>query len=582
MIDPDKRYRSILTWAFALVASEKTGTLFGFLRGLVMMPVPVLVRWIVDDALAGAPSQRILGTTLIALGLILMHYAFAVYGAKRIAARLENIIADFRSYIFNRIQYISFGYLDTAATGKLVSKYSFDTQRVHDSLLLIANQIVPNLIYSVGVLLVLVFMNWQLAFVTILLLPIFFVARRSYFSIYEKSNNLARVAQENLTGKAGELIHSIRMVRSLGQDEAARGNVRGPNDHAAITRFQVIKVGAHFGTFMFVSGQFVTLIVLAFGAWQVLEGHMTAGTLIAFVAAMPQILMPVGIASQLMEQLIHGNESYRSVRELIDTKLVESWKGTTRPPVIRGEIELRDITFNYPSKPETDVLEAFNLHIRPGENVALVGQSGSGKSTLTYLILGLYEARKGTISIDGHPLDKLDVRWFRQQCAIVMQDNVLLSGSILENLRFAKANASEAEIREAARMANADEFIQKLSDGYETLVGERGAMLSGGQRQRISIARAILRNPTVLILDEATSALDQHSEKLIQEALARVAEGRTVITIAHRLDTIRKADRIIVMHDGRIVDEGDYATLAAGSPHFQQLLERDPERMAQE
>ena len=176
-------------------------------------------------------------------------------------------------------------------------------------------------------------------------------------------------------------------------------------------------------------------------------------------------------------------------------------------------------------------------------------------------MLGLYESQQGSVRIDGLPLDDLDVRWFRRQCAIVLQDNILLSGSITENLRFAKGSATDEEIREAARMANADEFIKDLPDGYDTVVGERGAMLSGGQRQRISIARAILRDPAVLILDEATSALDSHGERLIQDAINRLAKGRTVITIAHRLDTIRKADRIVVMDKGKIVDEGTYEGL---------------------
>ena len=572
LISLNKRYRSILSWAFALIGTEKRGTTYACLRSIVMAPVPLLIKLIVDEALADGDQQRILGASLLAAGLIIVHYPLSVYGAMRIAAKLEDIIADFRSYIFNRIQYISFGYLDTAATGKLVSKFSFDTQRVHDTLLLIANQIVPNMVHSLGILIVLFYMNWRLCFVTVLLLPIFYIARRGYFDIYKTRNNEARVAHENLTGKAGMLISSVRMVRSLGQDEAAKENIRWDNNTAAVTRFRVITISSHFGTFMFIAAQFVTLIVLAFGAWQVLAGRMSAGTLIAFVAAMPQILLPVAVISQLLEQLIVGNESYRSIRELLDSKFVERWTGQKRIDKITGKIELSGITFSYPSKPDNKILENFNLSIQSGENIALVGKSGSGKSTLTYLVLGLYEGQAGSVRVDGVPLEELDVRWFRRQCAIVMQDNILLSGTIAENLRFAKGNASEEEIREAARLANAHEFICKLPNSYETVVGKRGAMLSGGQRQRISIARAILRDPAVLILDEATSALDNECEKLIQEALYRLSAGRTVITIAHRLDTIRNADRIIVMESGKIVDEGDYEALCLTSPHFQKLL----------
>jgi ABC-type multidrug transport system fused ATPase/permease subunit len=576
-LNPEKRHRSILHWALALAFTEKLGTLFASLRGLVIIPMPLLVKIMVDEAVEGGSGSRLLGAGLLAGGLMLLHYPLAVYGAMRIGMRLELIVADFRAYIFNRVQYISFGYLDTAATGKLVSKYSFDTQRVHDSMLAIANQIVPGMLHSFGTIIVLLFINWQMGFVVILVLPIFFTVRRGYLRIFKERNHEARVAHENLTGKAGELIHSVRMVRSLGQNEAAKRNIRWDNHKTAFTRFRVIAISSHFGTFIFVAGQILTLILLGVGAWLVLLGNLTAGTLLAFVSAMPQILKPVDMISNLLQQLIVGNESYRSIRELLDSKLVERWQGKKQLDRISGEIELRGIDFSYPSKPDLKVLENFNLHIKAGESVALVGQSGSGKSTLTYLILGLYEAQAGTIRIDGVSLEELDVRWFRQNCAIVMQDNILLSGTIADNLRFAKGTATDKEIQEAARMANAEQFINDLPDGYDTVVGERGAMLSGGQRQRISIARAILRDPAILILDEATSALDNESERLIQDAINRLAKGRTVVTIAHRLDTIRNADRIVVMEQGKIMDEGTYAALTAQSTHFQRLLSKADE-----
>ncbi|MEN9405034.1 MAG: hypothetical protein RL091_3737, partial [Verrucomicrobiota bacterium] len=226
----------------------------------------------------------------------------------------------------------------------------------------------------------------------------------------------------------------------------------------------------------------------------------------------------------------------------------------------------------YPSAPDRTVLHGINLALRPGEHVAFVGPSGSGKSTLANLLLGLYAPGAGRILIDGVPQTEWDMRWVRRQFAVVLQDSLLLSGTISENLRFARADATDAEIRAAAQQANAEEFIQRLPAGYDTRVGERGATLSGGQRQRLAIARAILRNPPVLILDEATSALDYESERLIQEALDRLATGRTVITIAHRLSTIRNADRIIVLAAGRIIEEGDFRQLTSQGGAFARLV----------
>ncbi|MCX6945345.1 MAG: ATP-binding cassette domain-containing protein, partial [Opitutales bacterium] len=212
------------------------------------------------------------------------------------------------------------------------------------------------------------------------------------------------------------------------------------------------------------------------------------------------------------------------------------------------------------------------LTIRPGEHIAFVGPSGSGKSTLANLLLGLYAPTTGRILIDGVPQSEWDMRWIRRQLAVVMQDSILLSGSVGDNIRFAKPAATDAQIREAAKLANAEEFIARMPDGYLTPVGERGVALSGGQRQRIAIARSVLRNPPVLILDEATSALDYESERLIQEALDRLSQGRTVITIAHRLSTIRNADRIVVLRDGVIVEQGSYRELVQLGGAFSELI----------
>jgi ABC-type multidrug transport system fused ATPase/permease subunit len=312
-------------------------------------------------------------------------------------------------------------------------------------------------------------------------------------------------------------------------------------------------------------------MVVAGGACYVINGTMSFGTLVAFMAGLPVIMMPFHLFASIGEQYFIGQESYRSVRELLDSEYVEEWSGTRRPDVLLGEVKFDHVTFAYPGAKKT-VLRDFSLHIRPGEHIALAGHSGAGKSTITYLVLGLYRSESGAVRIDGTPQAELDMRWFRQQCAVVLQENLLLSGTVAENIRFARPEATDAEVREAARQANAEEFIARMPDGYNTIVGERGAMLSGGQRQRLSIARAILRNPRILILDEATSALDYESERLVQEALQRLSEGRTVITIAHRLSTIRKADRIIVLNEGAIADQGTFAELSSRTGYFQDLL----------
>jgi ATP-binding cassette, subfamily B, bacterial len=329
-------------------------------------------------------------------------------------------------------------------------------------------------------------------------------------------------------------------------------------------------LSAVFGTFVHVSTQTLSLVIVGGGAILVLHNNLTIGTLFAFLMALPIILMPVQMIGQMSEQYFVGQESYGSIKELLDSTYVEEWDGNSRPLHLRGDIRFENVSMAY--APDKVVIRDFSLHIRPGEHVAFVGPSGSGKSTLASLVLGLYKPTAGHIYIDGTRQQHMDMRWFRRQVAVVMQESLLLSGSVIENIRFARHDATEEEVRQAVQMANAEDFILNLPQGYNTPLGERGVNLSGGQRQRISIARAILRNPRVLILDEATSALDYESEHLIQEALERLAEGRTVITIAHRLSTIKNADRIIMLRDGQVVEEGGFEELIARDGLFTQLL----------
>jgi ABC-type multidrug transport system fused ATPase/permease subunit len=275
--------------------------------------------------------------------------------------------------------------------------------------------------------------------------------------------------------------------------------------------------------------------------------------------------------ANLSDQYFLGKEAFSSIKELLNEPAIELWSGQRVLHPIHGKIEFDHVTFAYPETTR-NALTDFTLTIQPGEKIALVGPSGAGKSTITNLLLGLYAPTSGQIVFDGVRQADLNIREFRRHTAIVMQESILLSGTIEDNIRFAKDDATDAEVQDAARGAQADEFIQRLPEGLKTIVGERGVMLSGGQRQRIAIARALLRDPAILLLDEPTSALDYESERLIQQALEDLVKGRTVITIAHRLSTIRNADRVVVLQEGQIVEVGTFAELSALDGHFAKML----------
>lgn len=541
------------------------------LRSLAVAPCPWLFQRMIDQAVPARDPHLILQLSGAFLGLLAVHYVFSVWGANEIAKAMATMMAEMRSRIFFKLQFLSFGYLDQQKTGRLLSKYAFDTQKVEALLYNILNQFLPNILYGASILAILTILDWHLALILILVLPAYGVAKFVFFHRIQASNQQARLAQERLTGTASEYISTLRLVRSLGEEAQAQSDLDRTSHDFARTRVQQSYVNAIYGTYWYVSTQVMALVVMAGGSYFAIQGDISFGTLFAFVAGLPIVLGPIQAFVSLSEQYFIGRESFASIKELIDSTYVEAWQGRHRAQP-RGEIRFESVDFAYPSAPERRVLHGIDLHVRSGEHLAFVGASGSGKSTMANLLLGLYAPDHGRILIDGRPQSDWDMRWIRRQFAVVPQESLLLSGSVLDNIRFARPDATEAEVRAAARQANAEEFITKLPQGYATPVGERGVSLSGGQRQRLAIARAILRNPPVLILDEATSALDYDSERLIQDALDRLAHGRTVITIAHRLSTIRNAHRIVVLDAGRIVEEGDFATLSQRRGAFHRLV----------
>ncbi len=564
--------KTLIGYLWAARRRYRGGLALVLLRSLAAAPCTLLIQKIVDKPLQEKNINGVLHYSLYFVICLLFHYGFSVWGAKSLAKTTTELMVDMRSRIFFRLQFLSFSYLDGQKTGRLLSKYAFDTQKVEGLLYAVLNQLLPNLLMGFCILGILAYMNWFLLLVLLLVIPVYATAKFMFFRHIKRANNENRLAQEKLTGTASEYISALRLVRSFGEEAQAERELDRSSESFARSRVAQSYVNALFGTYVYVGMQLLSLIVIAGGSILAIQGKLTIGTLFAFMAGFGYILTPVHMFIGMSEPYFAAQEGYDSIKELIDSKYVENWHGTRREDRLRGDIVYENVSFFYPSAPEKVVIKNLNLTIKPGEHIAFVGPSGSGKSTLANLLLGLYAPTSGRILIDGVPQSEWDMRWIRRQMAVVMQESILLSGSVGENIRFAKPDATDAEIREAARLANAEEFIVKMPEGFKTPVGERGVSLSGGQRQRIAIARSVLRNPPVLILDEATSALDYESERLIQEALERLAEGRTVITIAHRLSTIKNADRIVVLRNGEIAEQGSYRDLVQKGGIFAGLI----------
>lgn len=561
---------SLLRFVWSHRRDFAPGLGMSLLRILTIAPLPLAFQRILDVYLPARDERGIVLVFALTIVLLVIHQVCSVRGAALLATAVSRVVLDLRGRIFHKVQFLSFGYLDRQQTGRLLSKYSFDTQKVEGVLMPILNSFIPDTLYSLITFAVLVTLNARLALVVVLMLPVFAIMRARYFERFRTKNEANRLAQENLTGAASELFTALKLVRIYGEEAQAAGQLAASNDAVARSRVELITVSTSFGAFSFAAIKVLSLVVVAGGALLAIHGQVSVGTVIAFVAGVPILVNPIQMFAGVSEQFFTAEAGYRSINELLDAPYVEEWHGLRRPEPLRGGVIFDRVQFRYLDS-DRGAINALSLAIAPGEKIAFVGASGAGKSTLANLLLGLHRAQSGEIRIDGIPQADLDLRWFRRRTALVMQESILLSGTVADNLRFARTDATDAEVREAARLACAEEFILRMPQGYDTRIGERGALLSGGQRQRLAIARALLRDPALLILDEPTSALDYESERLIQQALDNLSRGRTVITIAHRLSTIRHADRIVVLHEGRIVEQGTFAQLSAAGGYFASL-----------
>jgi ABC-type multidrug transport system fused ATPase/permease subunit len=540
---------------------------------LAVTPFPILSQRIVDVAIPEKDLNGVVYYTALSLGLLIVHFVSMRIAVSNLSSQTQEIFRSLRSRIFHKLNFMHFGFLDSIQTGRLLSKYAFDTSNIEATVIQIVTGIIPELLRSLLLILALAYINMWLLLIVLISIPIFAFVRVYYFKPIEDNNHAVRIARERMTGQANEFISAIKLVRGYGQELETKKQMSVISDEYSDTRISQMQLNQSLGYILFTVVTTLSLFAVALCGWLVIEDKMTLGAMVALVGALPICLAPVNMITQFSMQYLLGAESYKSIKELMDSAYVEEWKGEQVLPTMEGQVEFRNGSFAYDKEKEHRTIKNFSTIIKPGEHVAFVGPSGSGKSTMVSLMLGFYAPTDGEILVDGVAQADLAIRELRQECAIVMQDNLLLSGTILDNIRFGRPSATDEDVREAARNASALEFIDELPEGFMTKVGERGVSLSGGQRQRIAIARALLRNPKILILDEATSALDYESEKIVQGAIDFLASGRTTITIAHRLSTIRSADRIIVLKAGECISEGSWEELAAREGAFKDLLD---------
>jgi ATP-binding cassette subfamily B protein len=513
---------------------------------------------------------------LVAAGLLIFFVAQSLLslGGEYVNHRVgERVMANLRLALFRQFQSLPMGYYARAQIGDLMSRLSSDLWTLHYALtgvLVQAAYLVLTLIFSTVLIIAL---EWRLALLALLALPLFFIGPRLFgaraaAASYQRQEDEAAVAsavQENL-GAQG-------VVKAFGLQELATDAFREHVERLGRSGLRATFLATLMGSSAELAMSLINVTALAAGAFMVMQGYLTLGSLVAFTGLLASVLVPVQQLSNIYEGLQQATGGMQRIDEVLNEEArVADAPNAIELPRFAGEIRFEAVTFSYTG--EQANLNELSLTIRAGQSVAIVGPSGCGKSTTLGLLLRFYDPAAGRVTIDGHDLRQVTQESLRAQIATVLQDTVLFNTSVRENIRLGRPGASDAEVEAAARSAELHDFIQSLPEGYATGVGERGARLSGGQRQRLAIARAILRDAPILLLDEATSALDPQTEAAINATLRRLAEGRTVITVTHRLDAIVQADRIVVLDRGRLAEAGRHAELLARDGLYRRLWEQ--------
>ncbi len=532
-------------------------------NSVIGLAMPWVAQRLVDTALTQADFVT-LNRALAALLLISVAQALMGFGQTYLIGRVgERVVANLRTALYEHVHRMPLSFFASTRVGELTSRLSNDVATIQEAVTSTILNLVSQTLVLVGGIAIILVMSWQLTLVILAVVPLAILGILLLGRIVRRLSKQVQDNLADLTATAEEALAGVRIVKSFAREpyEVARYGDRVEQLYrTSMARVKVRAIVTPIIGFL----AFATIaIVLWVGGRLVIAGQLTPGQLVAFLLYTIMVASPIGIFTALYSQFQQAIGASDRIFDLLDTppEMRDDPDAQLLPPIM-GEVRFEGVTFDYGDYAEARVvLRDIDLVASPGQVVALVGPSGAGKTTLANLIPRFYDPTAGHITIDGHDVRHVQVRSLREQIGIVPQETALFSGSVRDNIRYGKLDATQEEIEAAARAANAHDFITTLAQGYDTLVGERGVKLSGGQRQRVAIARAILKNPRILILDEATSSLDTESEQAVQEALDRLMRDRTTFVIAHRLSTIVNADRIVVLEGGKIVEQGAHAAL---------------------
>ncbi|MFQ5450885.1 MAG: ABC transporter ATP-binding protein [Nitrospinaceae bacterium] len=555
----------------------KKSLVFAFLclvlTSVINLILPLVVRNMINAVIVLKNGAMLNSLTRDLAVIILFQAAFGITHNYIFGFVGNRVTTDFRIEFFSHIQSLSLRFFNTRRVGEILSRMGSDISVIQNALVTIPVAVLRQTITLVGALAIIFYLNWKLTGLILLVLPPLMLFARIFG---KRLRRISESVQDKLARAMvvlEEMVSSIKVVKSYTREPYEKKRFEKEAERAFEESIRKLRISAFFGPFILALTFLVSGLLIWYGGYQVMRSATSPGELAAFFLYGLIIAGPIGTFVRLYTQIQEAQGAVKRVYEILDIRpRIKNPENPVGLSDIKGQIQFDNVSFGYGDQP--DVLKQVNFEILPGETVALVGPSGAGKSTLVQLLLRFYDPQEGTIKLDGHDIRQLDLNSFLSQIALVPQETLLFGGPVRENILYGKLDASEEELMEAARSANAHDFILQLENGYDTPVGEKGVKLSGGERQRIAIARALLKNPKILVLDEATSALDNRSETLIQEALDRLMSHRTTLIIAHRLSTIQKADKIIVLEKGRVVETGSHQELIQNEKLYYTLYTR--------
>ncbi len=549
------------------------GTFFLLLATALNLSYPLLIGNLVDIVDGGGGRAeldrlvlQLLGIfSLVGIATAMRAYLFTVAG--------ERVVARLRENLFQALVSQEIAFFDERRTGELTNRLASDTTVLQKTVTVNISMGLRFALTSLGSIGILMWQSWQLTALMLAVVPVVAIGAGVYGRLLRRISLRVQDALATATAIAEESLSGIRTVRTFAREALESARYSAAVQTAFALARQRARLGATFQGVISFAGYAAISAVLWYGGVMLIADRMTFGELTSFLLYTFNVAFSIGALAGLWEDFSKSLGASTRVFELLDRHpLIPG--GEVRLAAVEGRVVLDGVRFAYPTRPDAPVLVGMSLSIEPGEVVALVGPSGGGKSTVAALLSRFYDPQEGRITLDDVPLPELDPDWLREHVGVVRQEPILFATTIADNIRYGRPSATDAQVIAAAQAANAHSFITEFPDGYQTPVGERGVRLSGGQKQRVAIARAILKDPKVLILDEATSALDAESEHLVQEALDRLMRGRSTLVIAHRLSTIQDADRVVVLNEGHVVQQGRHEDLVAVEGLYRRLVER--------